>query len=120
MRWISAVLLLVPLLAAGCASESQYERNLQGWVGRPVGDLVRAWVSPQRITRAADGGAVYEWDWEGTSTIGGFTLPDGQKVQSQTLKRRCRTRITVGRDKIIKSWSIDGNACKAHSGLLAR
>lgn len=44
MRYLIAAAVLT--LLAGCATTKKYEENLQGWLGKPEQELVRAWGAP--------------------------------------------------------------------------
>lgn len=105
--------LLVPIVLSGCATETRYRKNLQGWVGKPIGDLTRAWRTPTRSVTNADGTTTYEWRTSDTSTIEGVRLPTGQIIQRQETRQWCDTKVFTGPDGIIRSWTIAGNNCKA-------
>ena len=120
---IIAALLLAAL--AACATEEHYERILAGWVGRPVDQLILDWRPPDKSATLSDGRAVIEYDQERTFTTGGythyeeFTTDSGNTIRVPVTEpkeihhRRCATRFIVSADRIIRSWSHDGDDCVA-------
>jgi hypothetical protein len=61
------------MLLAGCATTNG---DIQGardsWQGASYDDVVARWGVPQRHTTLSDGGYVYTWESEGTSSRGTF------------------------------------------------
>lgn len=119
------VLAALALLAA-CATTANYEAEVQRWVGSPVDELVLEWGPPDNQFTLADGRSVIEYRYEATSGGGSYTdtetqidLSTGQLVQTPVSKTRpvrrhwCRTRFVVSADRVVTSYSFQGNACRA-------
>lgn len=120
-RLISAVVLT---LLAGCATTAKYEENLQGWIGKPEQDLVRAWGAPNSVY--ATGGIkflTYAKTRQGyvpgmtpsyqTQVIGNTVVstPVGGSP-GHAYTRQCDTTFEVSAG-VVSSYRFEGNACKA-------
>ena len=61
----SRALLLLLLLAAGCATTADIEKAKASWHGATYDEVVARWGVPSRQTSLSDGSQVYSWSSEG-------------------------------------------------------
>lgn len=105
------------LLLGGCASGSaEREARLRGFIGRPVGALIRALGVPSRSYTA--GGVTYlayverHLDLVPPAPIGPPWIAGwyGSWAPPQAVERVCETTFAVT-DDVVRSFSLHGNAC---------
>lgn len=63
---------LLILLLAGCATTADIQVARDSWQGATYDEVVARWGAPHRHTTLSDGGYVYTWEAEGTSSRGRF------------------------------------------------
>jgi hypothetical protein len=95
------------LSAVGCVAPNRYGEMLDGWVGRPTDELVRAWGPPDGSYPLSDGGKVIEYDER--RNVAYYDYYFGSYVE----ELRCKTLFTISREDVIQSWKWQGNDCYA-------
>lgn len=114
-----AVLALLALSA--CATQANYERRLQTYVGQNISTVMAGWGYPSGSFEAPDGNMVYVWDHQSVfisspSYFGGYYRRGyyGPAVDfpGQAYTYRCQTYFEVDKKKTILSWKVQGNDCR--------
>ncbi len=112
----------VAIVATACATEADYKRLVENWIGDPETELVSAWGVPDRIHEAEDGGRLITYDkrrqvkWispadgdydDATDLYTGNTFG----FATNSTNYQCETTFTV-EDGTIAAYSYRGNDCK--------
>ena len=106
LRIICIAILLVIL--CGCASRANLEWNLNSWVGQDVDGLVQHWGKPSDIGALSNGNVSYSWMFDQ-----GLTNAHINGVVSGYAKF-CKITLAVSsNDRLVQSWQLEGNNCKA-------
>ncbi len=128
----SFILLGAMLVLVGCATQANYERVVQSWLGASESDLVRAWGVPDQTFPLPNGdrflvyqhastfvqpmvispGMTTEYASGGTYDVmaSPTTISGGNPVTIF-----CRTEFEVDRAGRIVGWRSQGNDCKSRS-----
>ena len=113
---------IVAIVVTACATEAEYKRVMENWIGDPETELVSAWGVPDRVHEAEDGGRLITYDrrrqakWM-SSTDGVYDdatdLYTGNTFEFAThsANYQCETTFTVENDTIT-AYSYRGNDCK--------
>ena len=128
--------LTLTLISAGCAGPTReaYVAQVESFIGRPVDELALNWGPPQGSYTLQNGDTLVEYS-KGGETIGsgsgtslglggfgssgggfgtgiGLSFPLGGG-DTQTAPG-CKTRFTVSPDRVVRSYSLEGNGCTAY------
>lgn len=118
MRKIFAFIAL--LLIYGCATEANYKKVLESWIGYPESMLVEKWGVPDKVYNQSDGTKLLQYARKSTVDLPKYETvmkSDGtweEKSSSSgggTLHYSCRTTFKIRNDTII-SYNYAGNGCK--------
>jgi hypothetical protein len=113
---------IVAIVVTACATEAEYKRVMENWIGDPETELVSAWGVPDRVHEAEDGGRLITYDrrrqakWM-SSTDGVYDdatdLYTGNTFgfATHSVNYQCETTFTVENDTIT-AYSYRGNDCK--------
>jgi len=123
---IKRILILFTLMISltGCATQAKYDRRLGTWVGHSVDELFSRWGYPTSSFAAPNGeDTVYVYPTGTTVTIPSQTSYSGQVTPwgtysgsgytwgGQSINLWCKTYFVVNKNKMITSYSYEGNAC---------
>lgn len=139
MKAIIATLAMVLALSA-CTSTAGYEKILSSWVGSHVDQLVTSWGPPNTSHQLTNGDTLIQYARARNVQIGGYTRTIPKTTYStgtvtgtggiasysgstttyetvrtpvQNIGMQCMTRFLVSSTGTIKSWSYEGNDCRA-------
>jgi len=109
-------LLVVAVLLAGCLARSADippNFDLQGWIGRPVADVIATWGAPTRI---AEGPAGRTFTWVATQygerSLPANRVPSGGPDDRGVLENlRCRAVFATGPDGVVTGAEWRGGEC---------
>ena len=59
VRWVPLLFLLFSFFEGGCATEAQYGKVVDSWIGKKSSQLFWAWNYPNKQITAPDGNTVY-------------------------------------------------------------
>jgi hypothetical protein len=119
-----ALILMFATLAAGCATTSGYDAELQSWVGRGQAELFGDWGAPSDVMKNEQGATVLLYHQERSYRKGGGSInmggamggasgtPVKAKQTGKLVIKYCDTRFTLDSSNNIASYSYDGNECK--------
>lgn len=137
-KW--AVFTVLVLALAGCATEENYKKIVQSWVGSTEQQLVATWGVPANSYVMNDGTKVLQYASERTVQTGGYTYTQpvttyntgsvygygGSAMYSgssttyvtkttplQTWNMSCVTNFTISKQGIVTNYSFQGNDCVA-------
>lgn len=134
MKYLMPVCLVASLLLSACATTREYEEKISGWIGHTVDDLYSALGVPTSTQPQPDGGSIVTYERkevvkavpESNTTqlsVPGSSNPSNGSSTSQaktgaatTANTRivsCTTRYKTDSTGVIRSWTFDGNGCKA-------
>ena len=124
------------LLLAGCASMNEeaarkFQVEMDGYVGRPVDELILARGVPTATATLSSGGKVLEYVTSRTSISGGYSyltytpvfvpnnsgggtwisVPSHQTAPLHTSERYCKLTFQVAPDSKVLNWKAEGNDC---------
>lgn len=130
---------LLPLLLGGCATTKEYGQKVSSWIGHTVDDLYSKLGKPSSTETLTDGGKIVSYERKEVvkdvsenkatqplaSNDGGVTksanrnpneqISAGKETAStKTRTVSCTTRYKTDNTGVVRSWTIDGNGCKAH------
>jgi hypothetical protein len=123
-EWIG-IIFLSGIFLCGCATTQNYEKQLNLFVGLPLGHLESSWGKPQYISSNPDGKTVVEYRTHRIrnervsqpylSESGDNFIPPETYIQTPDIYKKvlwCRTKFIVNKNGIVESWSHEGNDCK--------
>ena len=118
---------LLPFLLPGCATTTEYGHKIGSWIGHSVDDLYSMLGTPTSTEPQADGGKIvtYEKTEVVRSAPGDKVAPPatpGTTSQAaaaatepaNTRTVSCTTRYKTDSTGVVRSWTFDGEGCKAH------
>jgi hypothetical protein len=130
---------LLPLLLAGCATTMEYGHKFGNWIGQSVDDLYSKLGTPSSTQPQPDGGKIISYERSevvkaspeskntqpsnsgNSSAANSSATASDQPVTntatatpSNTRTISCTTRYRTDSTGVIRSWTFDGNGCKAH------
>jgi hypothetical protein len=106
MKLLKMLVCCVVLGLASCADVTNYQANLQTWVGRSEQSLEASWGTPTSITQNGGVRRVTYIRNDGTMVSGGYW---GPRVQSLF----CTTTFSIV-NGIIAQAQFEGNECVAY------
>lgn len=107
------------LLLSACATEAQYQKNLNSWLGSTESELVEKWGPPDQVYEL-EGKKYLTYIYSNSNyvpqTVNSNVI--GNSVQTQvyggyTQHWYCKTIMTI-ENKEITNWKYEGNACRAY------
>ncbi len=118
-------------LLAGCATTTEYGRKIGSWVGQGVDSLVSTLGIPSSTEPLADGGKIVSYEQkveplahpvDASSTPSSEATPQATPVRSEAIPNlptdtrvvSCTTRYRADSSGVIRSWTLDGEGCKAN------
>ena len=119
-----ALIVMFATLAAGCATTSRYDTELQAWVGKGQAELFGDWGAPTDVTKSEQGATVLLYHKERSYRKGGGSVnmggalggtsgtPVKAKKTGKVVIKYCDTRFTLDDSNNIASYSYEGNECK--------
>ncbi len=126
-------LLILLIFMTGCATESQYARNMATWNDHYADELVGKWGPPTRNMILPNGNALYVYDvadqyttaavqFNGSSTVQDNSYgrqyyvnqTPGITVPGQTIVNWCSTFFEIDQDQKIVSVRYQGNNCTSN------
>ncbi|MGI9264559.1 MAG: hypothetical protein ACR2QU_06500 [Gammaproteobacteria bacterium] len=119
-----ALILVLVILSAGCATNSKYDAELQTWVGRGQSELFADWGAPADVAKNEQGATVLLYHRERSYRKGGGSVnmggalggtsgtPVKAKKTGKVVIMYCDTQFTLDASNNISSYSYDGNECK--------
>lgn len=105
---------LALVLTVGCATTSNYDRNVKTWVGQPESRLVAQWGYPSNMMTAPSGNRLLLY-----SARGGRTPQQVMKTGPSTAmvvgghEVWCDTYFEVDGAKTVVAYQWRGNGCRA-------
>lgn len=121
---------LLSLLLAGCATTMEYGHEIGDWIGHTVGDLYAKLGKPDSSEPQPDGGKVVSYERKevvpaapdskaaqqqsAASDNGAAKTPSTATPPPNTRIVSCTTRYKTDSTGVIRSWTIDGEGCKAY------
>ncbi len=124
-------ILLVTALLNGCATQAQFEADMNGWVGHNVNDFIASWgITPTQVLDDVNSGKMYVFnvsrtssyttpattkcsaEWQCKRQLGKAITSDGQTYQREFSCQWIFRTTTYG---VIRQWSARGNSCRARS-----
>jgi len=137
IRFVTA---LAWLALAGCAAMNEeakrkFQAEMDGYVGRPVDELILARGVPSASASLSTGGRVLEYSSGRTSISGGYSyltytpvfvpnssgggtwisVPSHQTAPIHTSERRCKLTFEVSAAGKVLNWRAEGNDCLAQA-----
>ena len=94
------VLIFGSLSLSGCATQANYEKTVDSWVGEPEAKLIASWGPPTNSYTSGDTTSISYAQSNGAVVRYGAVIPIG-----------CTTNFTIVKH-IITGWSFNGNACR--------
>jgi hypothetical protein len=73
---VCSILVLILVLAAGCASKKKTSEIMQSWMGQHVSRLIDSWGPPSNETDDGRGGKVYTWAYSRYVQPSAYTWTD--------------------------------------------
>ncbi len=126
MRFIKPSILLLILVLAACAGQSNYRDMLQSWVGKSSDQLVDVWGGPDSIYQKDDGTKLLTFNRSQLTSSPayggmygsnrGFGVGMGMPFY-ETEERRCRTTFHVNKAKKITQYQYQGDYCYGADNL---
>lgn len=138
MRRIAVYTLTFSALLAGCASMNEeaarrFQAEMDGYVGKPVDELILARGVPTASATLSSGGKVLEYSSSRTSVSGGYSylsytpvfvpsstgggtwisVPTHQTAPIQSMELRCKLTFQIAPDQKVLNWRAEGNDCLA-------
>ena len=122
-RFLASICLVLSL--GGCATTTEYGHKISGWIGHSVDDLYSMLGKPSSSEPQADGGKIVSY--ERTEVV--KAAPDAKAAQqhaaslpataataepANTRTVSCTTRYKTDSTGVVRSWTFDGEGCKAH------
>ena len=118
-------------LLAGCATTTEYGKKIGSWVGQGVDSLVSTLGIPSSTEPLADGGKIVSYeqkveplahpeDAPSTSQSDASPQITPARVEAATIPPidtrvvSCTTRYRADSSGVIRSWTLDGEGCKAY------
>lgn len=105
MKWVVTTACTLALAACGT---SNYQQDLDTWVGKPVDSLIISWGPATSESKLPDGRRVLLYKQAAISSIPG-------RVGS-TKTNWCDTTFVIGADGFVKSNRFRGNGCAVLNG----
>jgi hypothetical protein len=106
---LGVLLTLAVLFLAGCATQAEYERKLDSWIGASAQDLVRAWGYPARIMRGPHGGDVYHYaSRETVTTARNYSALGYARLRDYDFT--CDVWFDIDNGRVAR-WTYRGNDC---------
>lgn len=127
---------LTGLLLAACSAMNEeaarkFQAEMDGYVGRPVDELILARGVPTATAELSSGGRVLEYTHSRTSVSGGYSyltytqvyvpnnsgggtwvsVPSHQTSPIHSTEQHCRLTFQVSAANIVLNWRADGNDC---------
>ena len=114
-------------LIGGCATEADYKKIVNSWVGKSSHELVHRWGYPNSEVIAPDKNKVYVYNKSrllnytqyyytnyGTNGYAGYGNSNETGSSTQTIKLDCTTWFEIdNKTKKIKNVAFKGNLCMA-------
>ena len=135
MKRLSAIC-VVPFLLSACATVTEYEQKVSGWIGSGVDELYSVLGKPSSTEPQPDGGKIITYEKkEVVNTSPEAAKPADKKAApaapvnaggagqaaapaaeapANTRVVSCTTRYRTDSTGVIRSWTFDGEGCKAH------
>lgn len=138
MRRIAVYTLTFSALLAGCASMNEeaarrFQAEMDGYVGKPVDELILARGVPSASATLSSGGKVLEYSSSRTSVSGGYaylsytpvfvpnstgggtwiSVPTQQTAPIQSMELRYKLTFQITPDQKVLNWRAEGNDCLA-------
>jgi hypothetical protein len=104
---------VVTLGLAGCATTGNYEKILSSWVGSSADSLASSWGPPSETYPLESGGKLVTYMNVGGTTAYSTYNPYSGTVFTTAGTYWCKTTFTVDNANAIRSWSWQGNMCRA-------
>lgn len=115
-----AIAVCVALLA-GCATQQNFEKGLNSWMGANVNALISRFGPPERTFTLPNGDVMYSYTLNRGAAA--FTSPSQTTVYGNTATTSpgfafagplyCRVDFTIYREATVVAYRYEGNACKA-------
>lgn len=136
--FLRSALTCATLLLAGCSALNEeaarkFQAEMDGYVGRPVDELILARGVPTATAELTAGGRLLEYSSNRTSVSGGYSyltytpvyvpnnsgggtwisVPSHQTAPIHSMELRCRLTFQVSAANVVLNWRADGNDCLA-------
>lgn len=136
MRRLAVSALTFAAVLAGCAATNEeatrkFQAEMDGYVGRPVDELILARGVPTASATLSNGGKVLEYSSSRTSVSGGYSyltytpvfvpnstgggtwisVPSHQTAPIHSMELRCKLTFQVAPDHKVLNWRAEGNDC---------
>lgn len=113
-----ALVFIVIITLAGCATREGYEKNLKKWEGIHVDDLISVWGAPDKSYDLERGGRVIEYlereeDYTYSLERDEDYIYSWNSLRGYSVTYTCNTRFTINKKGYIVKYSFDGNNCLA-------
>lgn len=114
-------LLFLFLVTSGCATESDYKKDVLSWIGKSNRELVTVWGYPDKQITAPDGDTVYIYHKSRTlvfsqtyANYSDYYNSQGTYTNTQIEKLACTTWFDINpKTSLIKQVVFKGNLCMA-------
>ena len=135
MKRLSAIC-VVPFLLSACATFTEYEQKVSGWIGSGVDELYSVLGKPSSTETQPDGGKIITYEQKEVVKASPETAKPADNKAAQAVPVNavsaapavapaaespantrivsCTTRYRTDSTGVIRSWTFDGEGCKAH------